>query len=52
MDAASAGAMIASSADVSLVIDGGGTILDVAFSDLALGKAVYRGWVGLNGSTP
>jgi len=46
IDAASAGAMIASSADVSLVIDGGGTILDVAFSDLALGKAVYRGWVG------
>jgi transcriptional regulator PpsR len=46
MDAASASALIATSADVSLIVDGEGTILDAAFSDPALGKAVYRDWIG------
>ena len=46
VDSTSASALIATSADVSLVVDGEGTILDVAFSDPALGKAIYRDWVG------
>jgi transcriptional regulator PpsR len=46
MDAASASALIATSADVSLIVDGDGTILDAAFSDPALGKAIYRDWIG------
>ena len=40
MDAATAGALIAASADVSLVVDNDGVILDVAFSDADLAKAV------------
>ena len=41
-----AGALIAASADVALVIDGGGVILDVAFSEADLANEAYRDWIG------
>ena len=46
MDAETAGALISSAADVSLIIDAKGIILDVAFADDELAKAAYRDWVG------
>jgi len=46
IDAETAGALIAHSADVSLVLDSEGVILDAAFADAELAKAVYRDWIG------
>ncbi|WP_294533304.1 transcriptional regulator PpsR [uncultured Rhodoblastus sp.] len=46
IDAEVAGALVAASADVSLVMDKDGLILDVAFSDADLAKAAYSGWLG------
>ena len=46
MDAETTGALISSTADVSLVVDAAGIIVDVAFADDELAKAAYRDWVG------
>jgi transcriptional regulator PpsR len=46
MDAEMAGALVAASADVSIVMDKDGVILDVAFSDADLAKAAYSDWLG------
>ncbi len=46
LDAEAAGAVLAASADVSLVIDAEGVILDAAFADPDLSRAAYRDWVG------
>ena len=46
LDAEGAGALIAVCADVSLVIDAGGTVLDVAFGEGELAKSAYRDWIG------
>jgi transcriptional regulator PpsR len=46
IDAEVAGALVAASADVSLVMDEDGVILDVAFSDPDLAKAAYSDWLG------
>ena len=46
MSAETAGALISTSADVALVVDAKGVILDVAFGDGELAKAAYRDWVG------
>ena len=46
LDATACGALVAAAADVSLVLDPAGLVLDVAFSDPALAKAVYRDWIG------
>jgi transcriptional regulator PpsR len=46
LDAAACAALVAASADVALVLDAKGVVLDVAFSDADLAKAAYREWVG------
>jgi transcriptional regulator PpsR len=46
IDPESAAAAIVASADVSLVIDKDGVIVDVAFASEDLAKDVYRDWVG------
>ena len=46
LDATACGALVAASADVALALDASGFVLDVAFSDAELAKAVYRDWVG------
>ncbi len=46
LDAEAAGAVLAAAADVSLVIDAKGVILDAAFADADLAKSAYRDWVG------
>jgi transcriptional regulator PpsR len=46
MDAATVGALVAASADVSIVMDREGVILDVAFSDADLAQAVGGDWLG------
>ncbi len=46
IDAETAGALIATSSDVSLVMDADGVVLDVAFADPELAKAAYRDWIG------
>ena len=46
MDAETAGALIAVSADVSIVMDKDGVVLDVAFADPGLAKEVGGAWVG------
>lgn len=46
IDPETAGALIAASADVSLILDDQGVIVDVAFAEQDLGKAVYRDWIG------
>ena len=46
MDAEMAGALVSAAADVSLILDAEGLILDVAFADGELAKAAYREWVG------
>jgi len=46
IDAETAGALIATASDVSLVLDGEGVIVDVAFADADLAKAAYRDWIG------
>jgi transcriptional regulator PpsR len=45
-DFETAGALIATAADVSLILDAKGVILDVAFADGDLAKAAYREWLG------
>jgi transcriptional regulator PpsR len=46
IDADTAGALIANAADVSIVVDAEGVIVDVAFSDSDLAKLAYRNWIG------
>ncbi len=46
LDATASGALVAAAADVALVLDATGLVLDVAFSDPALAKAAYRDWIG------
>jgi len=46
VDAVTAGALIAASADVSIVMDREGAVLDVAFSEAGLAKEVGGGWLG------
>jgi transcriptional regulator PpsR len=46
VDAATAGALIAVSADVSIVMDKDGGVLDVAFADPGFAKEVGGAWVG------
>jgi transcriptional regulator PpsR len=46
IDPVTAGALVAASADVSLVVDNAGVVLDVAFSDADLAKAVPGDWLG------
>ena len=46
LDATACGVLVAAAADVSLVLDSSGLVLDVAFSDPALAKAAYRDWIG------
>ena len=46
IDPETAGALIAASADVSLIIDPEGVVIDVAFSEAELGKVAYRDWIG------
>jgi len=46
IDADTAGALIASAADVSIIVDAEGVIVDVAFSDSDLAKLAYRNWIG------
>ena len=46
IDPETAGALIASSADVALVIDSEGVIRDVAFGTDELARDAYRDWIG------
>ncbi len=46
IDAETASELITSVADVALVIDSGGVILDAAFSEADLAKEAYQDWVG------
>ena len=46
IDAGAAGELIASVADVALVFDGEGVVIDAAFSDPDLAKAAYQDWIG------
>jgi len=46
IDAATAGVLVAASADVSLVMDKEGAILDVAFSNVDLAKELGGRWLG------
>jgi transcriptional regulator PpsR len=46
LDAETAGALVSAAADVSLIVDAAGVILDVAFADPELGKTIHRDWVG------
>jgi len=46
VDAVTAGALIAASADVSIVMDRDGAVLDVAFAEPGLAKEVGGAWVG------
>ena len=46
IDAETAAALIVSSSDVALVVDGAGIVRDVAFGNATLGKDVYRDWIG------
>jgi transcriptional regulator PpsR len=46
LDSETAGALITTTADVSLILDAQGVILDVAFADDDLAKAAYREWIG------
>ena len=46
IDAESAGALIASTADVALIVDVDGVIIDAAFADAELAKGAYRDWIG------
>ncbi len=46
IDAETAGELIAAVADVALVIDSGGVILDAAFSEADLAKEAYQDWIG------
>ena len=46
IDAGAAGELIASVADVALVVDSEGVIIDAAFSDTDLAKAAYLDWIG------
>ena len=46
LNAEAAAALIAASADVALVLDSGGVILDVAFSEADLANEANRSWIG------
>ncbi len=46
IDPETASALIASSSDVALVVDGEGVVLDVAFGAPDLAKDAYRHWIG------
>ena len=46
LEPASVGALVAGVADVALVLDSAGEVVDVAFSDAALAKTAYRDWIG------
>jgi transcriptional regulator PpsR len=46
MDAVTAGALVAASADVSIVMDKEGIVLDIAFSDADLAREVGGVWLG------
>ena len=41
-----AGALISAAADLALILDARGVVLDAAFSDPTLAKAIYQNWVG------
>jgi transcriptional regulator PpsR len=46
IDAEAAGDLIASAADVALVVDSEGVVLDAAFSEPDLAKEAYQHWIG------
>ncbi|MGA2043388.1 MAG: transcriptional regulator PpsR [Roseiarcus sp.] len=46
IDAETAAALIVTSSDVALVVDGEGIVRDVAFGNASLGKEAYRAWIG------
>jgi transcriptional regulator PpsR len=46
LDAETAGALVSAAADVSLILDANGIILDAVIADADLGKTIYRDWVG------
>jgi transcriptional regulator PpsR len=46
LDVESAGALVSAAADVALIVDAKGLVLDVAFGDAELAKSAYRNWVG------
>ncbi len=46
LDVDTAGALVSAAADVSLIVDAKGVVLDVAFGDAELAKSAYRNWVG------
>ena len=46
LDAETAGALVSAAADVALIVDAKGVVLDVAFADAELAKSAYRDWVG------
>jgi len=46
LDAEGVGALITASADVALVLDGRGVVLDAAFAEAELAKATNRDWIG------
>ena len=46
LDAETAGALVSAAADVALIVDAKGVVIDVAFADGELAKAAYRDWIG------